>query len=168
MDTQYVTTSLTNWNVNNSLSNSLSSSYFNRIHTVSEIFVANNAKVASVGQLTMEPVPEFTDKIFALKLKVTENELTSSEREKLEMICDMLLELGFNNNAYEILELTKQTVEVYAASAHGSGCLPYANYSEFLGKFNVSGNNIEDVVDCLWNIDGIDDILKMKEENNND
>lgn len=159
MDTQYVTTSLTNWNVNNSLSNSLSSSYFNRIHTVSAIFVANNAKVASVGQLTMEPIPEFADKIFALKLKVTENELSSSEKTRLEKICDMLLELGFDNNAYEIQDLTKQTVEVYAASV---------NHSEFLGKFNVSGNNIEDVVDCLWNIDGVDDILKMKEENNND
>ena len=158
MDTQYVTTSLTNWNVDDSLSNSLSSSYFNRIHTVSEIFVANNAKVASVGQLTMEPIPEFTDKIFALKLKVTENELTSSERNKLEMICDMLLELGFEDKAYEIESLTKQTVEVYAASV---------SHSEFLGKFDVAGNNIEDIADMLCDIEGVEDILNTKEDNTN-
>jgi hypothetical protein len=168
MDTQYITTSLTNWSIDKSLGQSLSSSYFNRLHTESEIFVANNAKVSFVGQLAMEPKPEFEDEIFAIKLRVVENKLSSSEKMRLEKICDMLLELGFDNNAYEILELTKQTVEVYAASARGSSCLPYTNHSEFLGKFNVTGNNIEDVEDCLWNIEGVENILNMKEENNND
>lgn len=158
MDTQYVTTSLTRWNVDDSLSNSLNSSYFNRIHTVSEIFVANNAKVASFGQLTMEPVPEFTDKIFALKLKITEHKLSDSEEARLEKICDMLLELGFENKAYEIESLTKQTVEVYAGSV---------SHSEFLGKFDVAGNNIEDIADMLFDIEGVKDILSMKEENTN-
>ena len=158
MTTQYIATSLTNWNVNQDLGNALRNSYFRRIHTVSEIFVANNAKVNSVGQLTMEPKPEFKDKIFALKLKVIEHELGSNEREKLEMICDMLLELGFDNNAYEIQDLTKQTVEVYAAGI---------TQSEFLGKFDIAGNDIDNVVECLWCIEGVEDILNVKEENNN-
>lgn len=167
MTTQYITTSLTNWNTDKSLGQSLSPSYFNRVHTVSEIFVANNKKISFVGQLTMEPKPEFRDEAFAIKLEVIENELTSGEREKLEKICDMLLELGFDNNAYEILDLTKQTVEVYAASARGDTCLPCANYSEFLGKFDIAGNDIDNVVECLWSIEGVEDILNVKEENNN-
>ena len=158
MSAQYVTTSLTNWNVDQDLKNSLKSSYLNRVHTVSEIFVANNEKVGFVGQLTMEPKPEFKDKAFAIKLEVIENELTSREREKLEMICDMLLELGFDNNAYEIEDLTKQTVEVYAVGV---------SHSEFLGKFDIAGNDIDNVVDCLLSIEGVENILNMKEEDNN-
>jgi hypothetical protein len=146
----YLVTSLTNWQVNESLATALETPYRNRIHDTAELFIVSNNIVKTFGQLSVNVKEEYADDLFAIKLIVKETYISYSIKSKYLEFIDNLYDLNYTVIADAMPELTQQVIEVYAISNTESKLLTtFSAHPSDMSNIEFEIDNCQEALDIL-------------------
>lgn len=149
---KYVSTSLTNWQKGNTIEESIKESYSNRFGESCTIMISKYKNVDGVGQLSFDPIASLknSDEHFAIKLEIKDKTLSVLEEKALESAYENLNNIGFHDLANNVLNARMHVVNVSSMSMKDT---------KFLGTFEVMNDEISELVDCLYDIKGVESIL---------
>lgn len=146
----YLVTSLTNWQVNESLATALETPYRNRIHDTAELFIVSNNIVKTFGQLSVSVKEDYADAFFAIKLLIKEKEISSSIKSKYLEFIDNLYDFNYTEIADAMPELTQQEIEVYAVNNTESKLLTtFSAHPSDMFNIDFEINNCQEALDIL-------------------